>query len=157
MPAVTSSREIDRKLHRIVHEADSAQFRTALALGRKIEGGRHPEFAYHRAGRTEHANAITVAQYVLYAKYIGLLSADLEAARPKEDIRSLDAFQRWLGDVVLRFLRANNASLDDIRDACDVLSVFIYVSSICIDICDIFQTTRTTSIHVFNGDQEVLH
>jgi hypothetical protein len=117
MAISTSPREIDRKLHRVVREADSSLYSTAIALGRAIETANLPEFAYQRGRDTVYANADTISTYVLYARDIRLLDGDLNATRGKGDIRSLDNFQQWLSDAVVRYLRDNNASLEQIQAA----------------------------------------
>lgn len=121
MPTVTGSREIDRKLYRIVREADSSLHPTAIALGRALEKAEAAEFAYQRGRKTEYATANTVAEYVLYARDIGLLNGDLDVTRQKADVRSLENFQQWLGDIVIRYLRDNNASIDQLQSAVDSL------------------------------------
>jgi hypothetical protein len=112
--ASTAPTEIDRKLHRIVAEADPDKLTTAVAIGRVLAKEHAAEFTYQRNGKTEHAGADTIAQYVRFAKEIGLLNGDLAPTRAKSEVRSLDNFQRWLSDLVIRYLNEQNASLDQL-------------------------------------------
>src|SRR5688572_13396193 len=121
MPAATSQREIDRKLHRIVRLADSSQYPTAISLGRALAKEKSPEFAYQRAGKTEHSSASTISHYVSFSVDIGLLDGDFAPTRAKSDFRALESFQGWLADSVLVYLRANNASLEQIKGAVEFL------------------------------------
>lgn len=115
MAISTTPTEIDRKLHRIVAEADPDKHATAVSIARSLVSQRAPAFSYQRNGRTEHAGENTIAQYVVFAKKIGMLDGDLSPTRTKSEVRSLDNFQSWLSDLAIQFLDQNSASLDDIE------------------------------------------
>lgn len=118
MPAVsTVVNAIDRKLHRVVLESDPNQFKTFAALSRQIAVNKSAEFSYQRFGRTEHSGADAIEAYVSFAREVGLLDGNLELARPKKEIRALENFQSWLGDLTMQYLDAHNASVEQIRDA----------------------------------------
>lgn len=118
----TTPSAIDRKLHRVVLEADPDQFKSFAALARQIAAGEPQEFSYQRFGKVEHAGADAIVTYVSFAHDIGLLDSDLRVTRPRKEIRALENFQPWLGDLTLQYLEAKNASLKHIEQAMQDLS-----------------------------------
>jgi hypothetical protein len=86
----TASNEIDRKLHRILLDSNSAVLTDMSALARSVQRERYPEFAYSRGGRKEFSSAGTIHRYVSFAKNVGLLDGNLASTRPKKEIRALE-------------------------------------------------------------------
>jgi hypothetical protein len=118
MPAVsTAINAIDRKLHRVVLNSDPDQFKTFAALSRQIASDKSTEFSYQRFGKTEYSGAEAIEAYVSFAREVGLLDGELQAARPKKEIRALENFQSWLGDLIMQYLDAENASVEQIQRA----------------------------------------
>ena len=113
--------EIDRKLQTICLEADPSQFRSAMALARQVERLSDQAFSYQRLGATLHANALTIAAYVLYSRDIGLLDPNFAPTRVKTDFRTITNFQHWLNDTAIRYLSTNGASISQIASAIDTL------------------------------------
>jgi hypothetical protein len=123
MPAIsTAPNAIDRKLHRVVLESDSAQFSSFAALGRHIAQAKSTEFSYLRFGKLEFAGAEAIENYVGFARDVGLVDGDLNPSRPKREIRSLENFQHWLGDLTMQYLEVKNASMAQIEQAAIDLS-----------------------------------
>jgi len=118
----TTPNAIDRKLHRVVLETDPDQFKSFIALARQIATSKPQEFSYQRLGEVQYAGAGAIVTYVSFAHDIGLLDNDLKLTRPKREIRALENFQPWLGDLTLQYLEANNASLKQIEQAIQDLS-----------------------------------
>jgi hypothetical protein len=116
-PIPTGPTEIDRKLHRVVLEANPGQFTNLIALARSIEQSRFPEFSYRRSDKTEYTNADTIASYVAFAREIGLLDENLGPTRPKGDVRALASFQQWLSDRVAQYLSDRGSSPGQIGNA----------------------------------------
>jgi hypothetical protein len=112
----TTPNAIDRKLHRVVLDADPEQFKSFAALARQISMNKPQEFSYQRFGKTEYAGADAIEAYVSFAHDIGLLDGDLKPARQKKEIRALENFQQWLGDLTLQYLESKNASLKQIEE-----------------------------------------
>ena len=73
----TAANDIDRKLHRILLESNSAVFTDMSALARTVERERYPEFSYLRGGKKEFSSAETIHKYVSFAKSVGLLDGNL--------------------------------------------------------------------------------
>jgi hypothetical protein len=118
MPAVsTAVNAIDRKLHRVVLDSDPDQFKTFAALSRHMTSAKPTEFSYQRFGKTEYSGAESIEGYVSFARDIGLLDGNLQPARPKKEIRGLESFQIWLGDLTMQYLDAKNASVTQIEQA----------------------------------------
>ena len=118
MTAISSApNAIDRKLHRIVLDANPDEFRSFAALARHVAQSKPVEFSYHRFAKLEYAGADAIESYVSFARDIGLLDGDLEIVRPKKEIRTLENFQHWLGDLTVQYLDAKNASLKQIERA----------------------------------------
>lgn len=118
MPAVsTAINAIDRKLHRVVLDSDPNQFESFAALSRQIASDKSTEFSYQRFGKTEYSGAEAIEAYVSFARELGLLDGNLETARPKKEIRALENFQSWLGDLTMQYLDAKNASVQQIQQA----------------------------------------
>jgi len=115
MAAIRTARNaIDRKLHRIVMEADRVKFSNFIVLARHIAGNRYEAFSYPTEKGIRYAQPSTIATYVSFAQRLGLLDPDLAPARPKRDVRSRDGFHAWLGAKAMNYLEENNASLDGI-------------------------------------------
>lgn len=121
MVMATRPNEVDRKLHRIVLESNPTEFASMITLAHHIEDLKLIEFSYSRGGKTQYSNAYTIRQYISFAQTIGLLDNDLETARTKKDIRSLENFQQWLSDVAVQFAIDRNCSIDQIRGAVQTL------------------------------------
>ncbi len=113
----TSPNAMDRKLHRVVLEADPNEFKTFVALARHIAKAKPLEFSYQRLGKTEYAGAEAIEQYISFSRDIGLVDGNIEITRPKKDVRSLESFQQWLGDLTLQYLEKKNASLKHIEQS----------------------------------------
>ena len=115
----TTPNAIDRKLHRIVLDSNPDEFKTFVDLARYIANSKPSptEFSYQRFGKHEYAGADAIEGYVSFARDVGLLDGDLRASRPKKELRTLDNFQQWLGDLTIQYLEAKNASLKQIEQA----------------------------------------
>jgi hypothetical protein len=118
MTAISSMpNAIDRKLHRIVLESDPQEFKSFASLARHISQSKVVEFSYQRFRKLEYAGAPSIESYVSFARDIGLLDGDIRITRLKKEIRTLENFQQWLGDLTVQYLEANNASLKLIEKA----------------------------------------
>lgn len=110
----TPSTAIDRKLHRIVLDANPSNFANMMALANAIKREKYTEFTYSRGGKTEFSGAEAIQTYVSYARAIELLDSDLGSSRPKKDIRDLQSFQQWVGDAVLDYLDRRGCNIQQI-------------------------------------------
>lgn len=121
MSAIPSaSTAIDRKLHRIVLES-SASFASMMELAGEIRKNQHREFSYLREGKRLYSSPGAIQSYVSYARALGLLDENLDAARPKAEVRSLESFQQWLSNSVLDYLRSRNCDIQQIEGAVQTL------------------------------------
>ncbi len=111
----TTPNAIDRKLHRVVLDADPDEFKSFAALARHIAQNKAGEFSYLRFGQLVYAGAEAIETYVSFAHDIGLLDGDLRTTRPKKEIRALENFQQWLSDLTMQYLKARAASLKQIE------------------------------------------
>src|SRR5882672_1840947 len=94
-----------------------------MELATGIRKHAYLEFSYLREGKRRYSSADAIQSYVSYAKALGLLDENLDAARPKQDIRSLESFQQWLSNRVLDYLRAYNCDISQIESAVQSLLV----------------------------------
>ena len=112
----TSPNEIDRKLHRIILDANPSEFTNMMALARSIAREKCVEFSYVRTGKTEHSGATTIQHYISYASEVKLLDGDFSPTKPKKDVRSLESFQQWLSDTVYQYLTDHACAVEQIAD-----------------------------------------
>ena|SRR6266853_2857647 len=122
MAAISGAQnEIDRKLHRIILDADPGEFKNMLSFARYIQRQKYTEFSYSRAGRTEYSGAGTIQHYISYGVALGLMDGDLTPTKPKKDVRSLESFQAWLSDTVFQYLDDKGCGIDQIADKMQIL------------------------------------
>lgn len=72
------------------------------------------EFSYTTAEGTRFTRVETVAQYAALAKTIGILDENLDCVRAKGDIKSLENFQEWLGELTMSFLEQEGAAPSEV-------------------------------------------
>lgn len=111
MPAIASPRNgIDRKLHLIALKADSSESGSLLDLARLIAKEKTIEFSYRTEEGIRFSNAYTVAAYGALARALGVLDENLDCVRKKMEVKSLDNFQVWLGELTMEYLTQHQAS-----------------------------------------------
>jgi hypothetical protein len=122
MPAIsTHATSIDRKLHRVILDANASAFGSMMELAGAIEKEHYREFSYLREGKRRYSSAGAIQSYVSYARGLGLLDEKLDSTRPKQDVRSLESFQQWLSNAVLDYLRSKNCDITQIEGAVQAL------------------------------------
>jgi hypothetical protein len=117
----TPSTAIDRKLHRIVLDANPSHSPNMVDLATAIKREKYQEFSYTRSGKTEFSSAAAIQKYVSYAHAIELLDSNLGSSRLKKDIRDLQSFQQWLGDAVLDYLSRKGCNTQQIGNVIEAL------------------------------------
>lgn len=122
MPAIpTPPTAIDRKLHRVILDANGTEFSSMMELASAIRKEQYREFSYLREGKRMYSSAEAIQSYVSYARALGLLDENQNAARPKQDVRSLESFQQWLSNSVLDYLRSKGCDITQIEGAVQAL------------------------------------
>jgi len=114
----THSTAIDRKLHRVILDANVA-FGSMMELAVAIQRKHYREFSYLREGKRRYSSAGAIQSYVSYARALGLLDENLDSSR--KDARSLESFQQWLSNAVLDYLRSKNCDITQIQGAVQAL------------------------------------
>jgi hypothetical protein len=117
MPGVaTGPRELDRKLYRVVHEADPERFPTSTALAGHLHERESIEFSYRREGQTVMSTVATIERYVSYAQAISLLDGGLSPMiDDPAQITGVDDFQGWLATHALDYLNERHCTAVKIK------------------------------------------
>lgn len=122
MPAIgTGPHEYDRKLHRIVMFCDASKASSSTDVAKLLRKRAFEEFAYIREGKSQQATLETIEKYVTYAYVIGLVDKFFSPTGASQQILELEAFQDWLGDLVLGFLQRQGCAPEAIRKASTAL------------------------------------
>jgi hypothetical protein len=119
--AIPTHSAIDRKLHKVTQDANASAYGSMAELAGAISKEKYREFSYLRDGKRMYSSAGAIQSYVSYARAIGLLDENLDSARPKQDVRSLESFQQLLSSSVLDYLRNKNCDLIQIQSAMQAL------------------------------------
>jgi hypothetical protein len=110
----TPPKEIDRKLYEIF-KSTRPNIKAADDLAEAVRRKKPLAFLYVRKGKEVMAGEETIERYIGFAVVISLLNAKLQPTRGKKTVRSLQAFQNWLGDKAQIYLDNNGCSAYDIH------------------------------------------
>lgn len=113
----TKQNEIDRKIRRILLEADPRKYTTTISLSKHISEKECSEFSYVKTigekPQNHYSTPQTIQEYISFSRNIEILTPEFAPSVDKERFRtnslsSLESFQRLLDDQVTEFLEKEN-------------------------------------------------